>query len=51
MNQISVESNVAEIEVSEVRALSATHSDELITELHSSQLALIGGGTAGIFLS
>jgi hypothetical protein len=50
MNQISVEANVVETEINELQALTATQAQESITELNSAQLALVGGGTAAIFL-
>jgi uncharacterized protein len=50
MNQISVESNVVEIECNEPSALSITQMEDAITELNSAQLLLIGGGCAAISL-
>jgi hypothetical protein len=44
MNQIVA--NVVEIEINESQASAAKQADELMMELTSSQLALIGGGTA-----
>jgi len=50
MNQFSVEMNVIETEINERSALSTTQVEDAIKELYSSQLALIGGGTAAIAL-
>ncbi len=49
MNQITVETNVAEIEISE-QALVDRQMEEAIAELNSAQLALIGGGTGSFII-
>ena len=49
MNQITVETNVVEIETSE-HALFDKQTEDSIAELNSAQLALIGGGTASIII-
>ncbi|HEX4585374.1 MAG TPA: hypothetical protein VH183_11125 [Burkholderiaceae bacterium] len=51
MNSSNVETNVVEVETSELHAVSARQTQEAIIELNCSQLALIGGGTAVILLS
>jgi hypothetical protein len=45
MNQINVEANVVETEINELQLFAA---EELIAELSSAQLALIGGGSGAI---
>jgi len=50
MNQISVESNVVEIEITELSTLGAVQAEEAMMELNSLQLAMIGGGSAAIAL-
>lgn len=50
MNQITIETNVAEIETAELQVLAAKQMEEAIAELNLSQLALVGGGTGTIIL-
>jgi hypothetical protein len=49
MNQITVETNVVEIETIE-QTLLDRQMEDAIAELNSSQLALIGGGTGSIII-
>jgi hypothetical protein len=49
MNQI-IETNVVELETSELNALIARQTEDAITELNSAQLMLVGGGSATILL-
>jgi hypothetical protein len=49
MNEISVETNVIEIEATDLQTLATKHAQEIV-ELNSTQLALIGGGTGSIII-
>ena len=49
MNQI-IETNVIELETSELKALVAKQTEDAITELNSAQLMLVGGGSGTILL-
>jgi uncharacterized protein YukE len=49
MNQITIETSVVEAETAEL-AISARQIEEAITELNSTQLALVGGGCCAVIL-
>jgi hypothetical protein len=50
MNQTTVQTNVVDIEATDLQALATKHAQEIL-ELNSAQLALIGGGSGAIIVS
>jgi hypothetical protein len=50
MNHITVEANVVEIEVRALQYSAAKQIEDAISELNSSQLALVGGGSGAILV-
>jgi len=50
MNQISIESSIAESTLEAVEEFSAKQIDDAIAELSTSQLALVGGGSISVVL-
>jgi hypothetical protein len=50
MNHITVEANVVEVEVRALQSSAAKQIEDAISELNSSQLALVGGGSGAILV-
>jgi uncharacterized protein YukE len=49
MNQITIETSIVETETTELGS-NARQIDEALTELNSTQLALVGGGSCCVIL-